>query len=42
MLVKLGQLGYAVRDAPSGYGSEKVESDSNPDTDGDRIPGHTH
>jgi four helix bundle protein len=35
MLTKLGQRGYTVRDAPSGYRTEKVESDSDLDTDSD-------
>jgi four helix bundle protein len=41
MLTKLGHRGYIVRDAPSGYGGEKVENDTDSDTDldGDCIIG---
>ena len=40
MLTKLGQRGYAVHDAPSGHGVDRIDTDSDadPDTDGGKEP----
>jgi len=35
MLTRLGQRGYTAREAPNAYGTDRVESDSDPDTDPD-------
>lgn len=39
MLTRLGQRGYSVREAPDRFGSDEVESDSDPDPDSIRLTG---
>ena len=38
MLTILGQPGYAVHETPSGRGVDRVDTDSDPDTDGGKEP----